>query len=86
MVELSHPAGGTRLFFSGTLRRGNFPSGKEASFPPLVRGKVYGRFVEEEAYFPSLFDLVLTLYRIPFQHPAVEDLRDALRSGAERRR
>jgi DNA-directed RNA polymerase subunit RPC12/RpoP len=58
---------------------------EEASFPPLVRGKVYASFVEEESYFPSLFDLILTLYRIPFQHPAVEDLRDTLRSGVERR-
>lgn len=55
------------------------------SFPPFVRGKVYGSFVEEESYFPSLFDLILTLYQIRFDHPAVEDLRDALRSGAERR-
>ena len=54
--------------------------GDEAtSFPPLVRGKVYGRFDEDELYFPSLFDLILTLYRIPFTHPAIADLRDELR-------
>lgn len=55
------------------------------SFPPLVRGKGYGSFVEEESYFASLFDLILTLYGIAFDHPAVEDLRDALRSGTQRR-
>jgi hypothetical protein len=35
-------------------------------------------------YFPVLFDLVLTFYRIPFDHPAVDDLRNKLRTGAER--
>ena len=60
--------------------------GDRESFPPLVRGKGYSNFVREELYFPSLFDLILTLYRIPFNHSAVEDLRDTLRSGAERRR
>jgi small GTP-binding protein len=50
-----------------------------ASFPPLVRGKVYGRFDKDEMYFPSLFDLILTLYGISFGHPAVDDLRDKLR-------
>jgi GTPase SAR1 family protein len=58
---------------------------EETSFPPLVRGRVYGRFDREESYFPSLFDLILTLYRIPFNHPAVEDLRDTLRPSAGRR-
>ena len=53
-------------------------------FPPLARGKVYGSFVKDESYFPALFDLILTLYRILFDHPAVADLRDKLRAGEER--
>jgi hypothetical protein len=57
---------------------------ERASLPSLMRGKVYGNFVDERLYFASLFDLILTLYRIPFEHPAVSDLRDALRAGAER--
>lgn len=57
---------------------------ERASFPPLMRGKVYGNFVEEKFYFAVLFDLILTLYRIPFFHPAVSDLRELLRAGAER--
>ena len=52
------------------------------SLPPLVRGRVYGRFDQNEMYFPSLFDLILTLHRIPFSHPAVDDLRDKLRAVA----
>jgi TIR domain len=57
---------------------------EETSLPPLMRGKVYGNFLDERLYFASLFDLILTLYRIPFEHPAVSDLRDSLRAGAER--
>lgn len=57
---------------------------ERTSFPPLVRGKGYSRFVEEELYFPILFDLILTLYRIPFDHRAVDDLRHNLHAGAER--
>ncbi|HWW74817.1 MAG TPA: toll/interleukin-1 receptor domain-containing protein, partial [Pyrinomonadaceae bacterium] len=49
------------------------------SLPPTMRGKVYADFRRDDLYFPSLFDLVLTLYRISFEHPAVADLRDALR-------
>jgi hypothetical protein len=56
----------------------------KSSLPPLARGKVYGDFLKETLYFATLFDLILTLYRIHFEHPAVSDLRDALRAGAER--
>lgn len=55
---------------------------ERTSFPPLVRGRVYGRFAEDALYFPALFDLILTLYRIPFEHPAVLDLRNNLCEGA----
>jgi small GTP-binding protein len=57
-----------------------------AALPPLIRGRRYENFQDEGLYFASLFDLILTLYRIPFEHPAVSDLRDSLRAGAERRR
>ena len=52
---------------------------ERSSLPPTMRGKVYADFRLNDLYFPSLFDLVLTLYGIPFEHPAVADLRDALR-------
>ncbi|MET0625258.1 MAG: TIR domain-containing protein [Pyrinomonadaceae bacterium] len=56
------------------------------SFPPLLRGRVYADFREESNYFGALYELILTLYRIPFDHPAVSDLRDMLRDGSGRRR
>jgi hypothetical protein len=57
---------------------------EESSFPPLVCGKVYGSFLQDRLYFATLFDLILTLYRIPFEHPAVSDLRESLRGGGLR--
>jgi len=52
---------------------------KKSSLPPTMRGKVHADFRRDDLYFPSLFDLILTLYGIPFGHPAVADLRDAMR-------
>lgn len=52
---------------------------EKSSLPPLMRGKVYADFRRDDLYFPSLFDLILTLYGIPFGHRAVADLRDAMR-------
>jgi small GTP-binding protein len=54
---------------------------ERAALPPLMCGKVYADFRRDDLYFPSLFDLVLTLYGIPFGHRAVADLRDDLRAG-----
>jgi small GTP-binding protein len=52
---------------------------EKSSLPPLMRGKVYADFRRDDLYFPSLFDLILTLYGIPFEHPAVAHLRDSMR-------
>ena len=52
---------------------------EKSSLPPLMRGKVYADFRRDDLYFPSLFDLILTLYGIPFEHPAVADLRGSMR-------
>jgi len=55
-------------------------SGEErTSFPPLLHRRLYGDFIREEHYFVSLFDLVLTIHRIPFDDPIVADLRAKLR-------
>lgn len=50
-----------------------------AALPPLLRGRVYADFREESAYFATAFDLVLSLYQLPPNHPAVADLRESLR-------
>lgn len=48
------------------------------SFPPLMRGKVYADFRDTDLYFGVLFDLILTLYQLPFDDPAVRSLRQML--------
>jgi hypothetical protein len=52
---------------------------EQTSFPPLLRGRVFGNFTREDEYFATLFDLVLTLYHIPRENPVVSDLRAKLR-------
>src|SRR5207253_1528503 len=44
------------------------------SFPPLLQPMVSIDFQAEERYFRNLFTLILTLYRVPLDHPALEDL------------
>ena len=44
---------------------------------------MYGDFTHEEYYFVALFDLVLTLYRIPFGDPVVRDLREKLQEEVQ---
>ena len=53
------------------------------SLPPLMRRRVHADFRNEEAYFLTLFDLVLTLYGIPFDSKAVAELRESLSPGNE---
>jgi hypothetical protein len=52
---------------------------KADSLPPLLHGRVYADFRNEAAYFATAFDLILSLYQLPPNHPAVEDLRESLR-------
>lgn len=53
------------------------------ALPPLLRGRVRADFRDESAYFTTAFDLILSLYQLPPNHPAVADLRESLR-GPER--
>ena len=54
-------------------------AGEESdSFPALLRGRVYADFRNEESYFRTAFDLILSLYQLPPNHPAVADLRESL--------
>lgn len=49
-----------------------------ASLPPLLHGRVYADFRNDETYFTTAFDLILSLYNLPPTHPAVADLRESL--------
>jgi hypothetical protein len=51
---------------------------EEASLPPLLQGRVYADFRNERAYFTTAFDLILSLYDIAPNNPAVADLRESL--------
>ncbi len=57
---------------------------KTASLPPLLHGRVYADFRDEAAYFTTAFNLILSLYQLPPNHPAVADLRESL-AGPEMR-
>ncbi|MET0423017.1 MAG: toll/interleukin-1 receptor domain-containing protein, partial [Actinoplanes sp.] len=48
--------------------------------PGELNGLVAGEFQDDTRYVVSLFDLVLTLYAIPFDHPAFDALRTTLRA------
>jgi GTPase SAR1 family protein len=51
---------------------------KKTSLPPLLYDKVFADFRDERAYFIMAFDLILSLYEIAPNHPAVADLRESL--------
>jgi small GTP-binding protein len=51
---------------------------KTASLPPLLHGRVHADFRDESAYFTTTFDLILSLYQLLPNHPAVADLRESL--------
>ena len=57
---------------------------KKASLPPLMWDGIHADFRDEPAYFITAFDLILSLYQLPPNHPAVADLRESLR-GQEMR-
>lgn len=52
------------------------------AFPEPLRGRLFIAFQEERFYFVSLFNLILTLYRIPSQDPIVGDLRKIMRENS----
>jgi small GTP-binding protein len=82
VVAAEWDVAGIRLLASEDQKRTVLPvllDGEESeAFPPLLRGRVYGDFREEEAYFTTAFDLILSLYQLPPNHPAVADLRESL--------
>jgi small GTP-binding protein len=52
---------------------------KESSLPPLLQGRVFADFRNERGYFITAFDLILNIYKIAHNDPAVADLRESLR-------
>jgi len=56
---------------------------KTTALPPLLHGRVYADFRDEVGYFATAFDLILSLYQLPPNHPAVADLRESLRGWPE---
>jgi GTPase SAR1 family protein len=51
----------------------------EAAFPPLLQGRVYSDVRQEESYYAGVFDLILTVYDIPFGQPVIGELRAKLK-------
>ncbi|MCX6904841.1 MAG: hypothetical protein NTW03_15445, partial [Verrucomicrobia bacterium] len=51
---------------------------KKTSLPPLMWDRIHTDFRNAEAYFRTAFDLILSLYQLPPNDPAVADLRDSL--------
>jgi GTPase SAR1 family protein len=74
---------GTRLRRRAEVRERVIPLLREGderlSFPPLLRDSVFVDFRPEEDYFVNLFNLILTIYKIPFDHPNLEDFREKMR-------
>ena len=55
----------------------------KTALPPLLNGRVYADFREATLYFTSMFDLILSLYEIEINHPAVVDIRTSLRKAEQ---
>ena len=51
---------------------------QETAFPALFEDSVFVDFREENDYFVKLFDLILTLYNIPFDNPGLDELRESM--------
>ncbi len=51
---------------------------KKTSLPPLMWDAIHADFRDDEAYFLTAFDLILSLYNLPPTHSAVADLRESL--------
>jgi len=60
---------------------------EKSAFPPLLQGRVYADFRNGEAYFDTMFELLLSLLQIQPLDPVAIDLRESLmgKRNAERR-
>ena len=53
---------------------------QEESFPALFEDSVYLDFRDRDNYFMRLFELILSLHNIPFDHPRVDKFREEMQS------
>lgn len=51
---------------------------EESAFPLLLQGRVYADFRKSEAYFDTMFELLLSLLQIKPQDPVAMDLHESL--------
>lgn len=56
----------------------------KSAFPPLLQGRVYADFRNSEAYFDTMFELLMSLYQVPPRHPVAMELRESLVGQRER--
>ncbi len=57
---------------------------KKSAFPPLLHSRVYADFRNSEAYFDTMFELLLSLLQIKPQDPVAIDLHESLVDQRER--
>ena len=57
---------------------------QEECFPALFEDSVYVDFRDRENHFVRLFELILSLYNIPFDHPRVDDFRERMQAERDR--
>lgn len=78
---------GRRLTGSPARRRSVLPllldGDENTSFPALLRGRVYADFRDDDHYFVTLFDVLITLYDIPPRDTVCERLRKRLSVAAK---
>lgn len=55
--------------------------GEKTALPPLLQRRVRADFRNERDYFKTAFDLILDIYGISHDNPAVADLRKSLRES-----
>ena len=53
-------------------------------FPPLFEDSVYVDFNKKDNYFMRLFELILSLHNIPFDHPRVDGFRERMQAERDR--
>ena len=57
---------------------------QEECFPALFEDSVHVDFRNKDDYFVRLFELILSLHNIPFDHPRVDDFRERMQAERDR--